>query len=76
MFYELEIESNFERACSRVSGRSRAGVPVSFPIRLIIFARVGGGVRSLALPKERNRNRTFFPKTTVPWLVYKARLNK
>ena len=33
--YELKIESNFERARSRVSGRSQAGVPVSFPIRSI-----------------------------------------
>ena len=33
--YELEIESNFERAPLRVSGRSRAGVLVSFPIRSI-----------------------------------------
>ena len=40
--YELEIKSNwlvqfFERARTRVSGRLRAGVLVTFPIRKFVF---------------------------------------
>ena len=51
--YELEIESNFEGARSRVNGRSRAGVLVSFPIRSISVIASSWQRGSILLPSER-----------------------
>ena len=65
--YELEIESNFERARSHVSGCSRAGALVSFPIRSINASSWRQG--SISRPSEiiHQRKLTNNP-TKPPWL--------